>query len=160
MKFLTKLTLYIVIFIAFTLTSCTKIPEPAMPVTSFTAKVTCNNHSYTVSHSGSSLTAITCHTPPELNGLTYSFRNNKMSVNYNSLVYTPSAGLQIKNNATEVYNALSQINSQGTYLKSTTKSTATYTTPTADIICNITTGEIQQILIKNNTNIYKFQFIN
>ncbi len=160
MKLLTKLALYTTALIAFTLTSCTAVTEPSKPATSFTAKVTCDNQSYTVSHSGSSLTTITYHTPQELNGLTYSYKNNALSIDYNNLTYTPSTSLPLDNTASEIFNALSQINNPNTYLKATTNSTATYTTPKADIICDLTTGEIQQIIIKSSSNIYSFQHQN
>ncbi|MEE0061335.1 MAG: hypothetical protein UE295_10955 [Acutalibacteraceae bacterium] len=158
MKIFVKLTIYMVALIAFTLTSCTKTQQPAKPLASFTAKVTCDNQSYTVSHSGNSLTTITYHTPTELNGLTYSYKNNIMSIDYNNLSYTSAKGLPLNNSASEIYNALSQIYSSGTYLKSTTNSTAIYTTQTADIICSLITGEIQQIVINNNSKIYKFEY--
>ena len=160
MKLLTKLTLYIMVLIVFTLTSCTGTQEPSKPATSFTATVTCNNQSYTVSHSGSSLTTVTLHTPQELNGLTYSYKNNALSIGYNNLTYTSSVSLPLNNSADQIYNALSQINNPNTYLKATSNSTATYTTPSADIICDFTTGKILMIIIKNNSIIYKFQYDN
>ncbi len=158
MKFLSKLALYVMVLVAFTLTSCTATKEPAKPITAFTAKVTCNEQSYTISHSGNTLTTVTHNTPNTINGIAYTFKNSIMSVSYNNLTYTSSVSLPLDNTASEIYNALLEINSLNTYLKSTTNTTATYTTPTADVICNLTTGEIQQIIIKKNSNIYKFQY--
>lgn len=161
MKLLTKITTYAIALILFTLTSCTAKAEPAKPLTNFTASVTYENEKYTVVHSGNSLTSITYHTPKQLNGLTYTYKNNILSVNYLKLSYTPSsATLPTKNNATRLYNILTSISGDNCYILSTTEDTATYSLPIAELICDFTTGRIEEIKLKENNQHYIFTYEN
>ena len=145
----------------FTLTSCTSREEPAKPLVDFTARVTCEDEQYTIVHSGNSLTSVTYHTPKQLNGLTYTYKNNILSVNYLKLSYTPSsATLPIKNNATQLYNILNSISGDNCYILSTTEDTATYSLPVAEMICDFTTGRIKEIKLKENNQHYIFTYEN
>lgn len=161
MKLLTKIAIYILTLIIFTLTACTTHTPPAQPLTSFTASVVCNNEKFTVVHSGKTLTSVTYHTPQSLNGLTYTYQNNSVSIKYLSLSYTPSNNtLPTTNHATQLYNLLTSISGSNCYLLSTTENTATYTLPTAQVICNATTGRIIEIKLKNNSTKYTFSYSN
>ena len=161
MKLLTKITIYIIVLILFTLTSCTSKAEPEKPIVNFTAKVACENEQYTVVHSGNSLTSVTYHTPKQLNGLTYTYKNNILSVNYLNLSYTPSSTkLPIKNNATQLYNILASISGDNCYILSTTEDTATYSLPIAELVCDFTTGRIKEIRLKENKQRYIFTYEN
>lgn len=161
MKLLRKITIYAIALILFTLTSCTSRAEPAKPLVNFTAKVACEDEQYTVVHSGSSLTSVTYHTPKQLNGLTYTYKNGALSVNYLKLSYTPSsATLPIKNNATQLYNILTSISGDNCYILSTTEDTAIYSLPVAEMICDFTTGRIKEIKLKENNQRYIFTYEN
>lgn len=161
MKLITKITTYTIALIAFTLTACTAQAEPAKPLTNFTANVTCENEKYTVVHSGNSITSVTYHTPTQLNGLTYTYKNDVLSVNYLSLSYTPSNNtLPASNNATKLHDILTSVNSNNCYLLSTAENTATYSLPTAEIICDFTTGRIKEVKLKENNQNYTFTYTN
>lgn len=161
MKLLRKITIYAIALILFTLTSCASRAEPAKPLVNFNAKVVCEDEQYTVVHSGNSLTSVTYHTPKQLNGLTYTYKNNILSVNYLKLSYTPSsATLPIKNNATQLYNILTSISGDNCYILSTTEDTATYSLPIAELVCDFTTGRIKEIKLKENNQRYIFTYEN
>lgn len=160
MKLLTKITTYILALITFTLTACTAQPQPAQPLTNFTATVTCNSEKYTVVHSGNSLTTVTCNTPPSVNGLTYTYHNGELSLNYLSLSYTPSNNTLPDNNATQLYSILKSISGNNCYLLSTSENTATYSLPTAEMHCDLTTGRIKEIKPKASTHTYTFTYSN
>ncbi len=161
MKIFTKIAIYFLAFIAFVLTSCTVKPEPAKPLTNFTATVTSDNDKYTVVHNGNSLTGITYHTPKALNGLTYNFKNGVLSVDFLSLSYKPSNNsLPSTNNATKLHNILTSLESNSCYLLSTADDTATYSLPTAEIICDFTTGRIKEIKTKENYQRFLFTYSN
>lgn len=159
MKIFTKITIYFFALIAFTLSSCTVKPEPAKPLTSFTATVTDDNEKYTVVHNGNSLTGITYHTPEALNGLTYNYKNGVLSVDFLSLSYKPSNNsLPSDNNATKLHNILTAISSDSCYLLSTSDNTATYSLPTAEVICDYKTGRIKEIKSKENHQRFLFMY--
>lgn len=157
MKPFKKLVIYFLALIIFTLTSCTVKLEPAKPLTSFTATVISNNDKYTVVHNGNSLTGITYHTPKALNGLTYNYKNGVLSVDFLSLSYKPSNNsLPSSNNAIKLHNILTALTSNSCYLLSTTNNTATYSLPTAEVICDFNTGRIKEIKSKENNQIFRF----
>lgn len=159
MKLLAKITTYTLAFIAFTLTACTAYSEPAQPLTNFTATVTCNSEEYTVVHSGSTLTTVTYCTPQQLNGLTYIYKNDILSVNYLSLSYTPSNNtVPATNNATQLYEILKSVSGNNCYIMSTSEDTATYSLPTAQMLCDLTTGRIKEIKPKSGNSTYLFSY--
>lgn len=161
MKLINKITVYTIAFITFTLTACTTQAEPAKPLTNFTASVTYENEKYTVVHSGNSLTSVTYHTPASLNGLNYTYKNDVFSVNYLSLSYIPSKGtLTANNNAIELHNILTSVSGNNCYLLSTTENTATYSLPTAEMVCDFTTGRIKEVKMKENSQNYTFIYTN
>lgn len=159
MKIFTKITVYFLALIAFTLTSCTVKPEPAKPLTNFTATVTNNNEKYTIVHNGNSLTGITYHTPKALNGLTYNYKNGVLSVDFLSLSYKPSNNsLPSSNIATKLHNILTALSSDTCYLLSTADNTATYSLPTAEVICDFNTGRIKEVRLKENRQRFLFMY--
>ena len=159
MRYLKKIAIYFLALIIFTLTSCTAKTEPAEPLTNFTATVISNNDKYTVVHNGNSLTGITYHTPKALNGLTYNYKNGVLSVDFLSLSYKPSNNsLPSINNATKLHNILTALTSNSCYLLSTTNATATYSLPTAEVICDFTTGRIKEIKSKENNQRFIFTY--
>lgn len=161
MKLLKKLAIYFLALIIFTLTSCTAKAEPAKHLTNFTATVKSDNEKYTVVHNDNSLTGITYHTPKALNGLTYNYKNGVLSVDFLSLSYKPSNNsLPSSNNATKLHNILTALTSNSCYLLSTTDNTATYSLPTAEVVCDFNTGKIKEIKLKENNQRFIFTYSN
>lgn len=140
---------------------CTKTADPQPPQTNFTATITYDDEKYSVTHNGKSITSITITKPTDLNGLTYNYKGSELTLNYKSLSYTPSASsLPVANSVTILHNLLCELSSESFATKFSVKSTdsdiTVYESETAEITCETTTGNINQIRLKNNGKSYKF----
>lgn len=142
---------------------CTKTKEiePQLPQTDFTTTITCGNEKYTVTHNGKSITSITITEPEELNGLTYSYKGSVVTLNYKSLSYTPSVNsLPATNSVALLHNALCEVSAENFNsnftIKTANSDTTIYESKTTEITCKTSTGNINQIKLKNNGKCYKF----
>ena len=93
------------------LTGCAKKTDPFPIQKEFTATVKCGEEMYTVTHNGTEITTVSYHSPEQLQGLTYSYCGDELTIKYGTLHYKPSAPLP-ENNISILHKVLSSINEQ------------------------------------------------
>ena len=138
------------------LTGCTKKTDPFPIQKDFTATVKCEEEMYTVTHNGTEITTVSYCSPKQLQGLTYSYCGDELTVKYGTLHYKPSAPLP-ENNISILHKVLSSINEQTEQsIKSTNENQTVYAVRSYEITCLTKDGKIQKIHTKNPSKTYTF----
>lgn len=151
-----KKMLVITCILLMLLCGCSKPLKPSPPQTEFSAKVTCDDEVYNVTHNGKSITTISYIEPEQLKGLAYSFEGNEVSINYNELKYKPSGELP-NNNVINLHRIIQELSSECEYLtKSCDLEKTVFELPKALVECSTTSGKIHKITLKTNGTLYIF----
>ncbi len=148
--------LIMLFFFLSTVTGCQKSIEPSPIQKEFTASVRCGEEGYTVTCNGTGVISICYDFPEQLQGLTYSYQGNHLTVKYGILHYVPCANLP-ENHVSQLYEILSSINDDTEqHIRVCDTEKTIYSLPSYEITCSTKGGKIQNIYKPDTNQRYEF----
>lgn len=126
------------------------------PQTQMNVTVSCENSQYKVNTNGTTITKITILSPQNINGLTYNYNGTELVITLGSLSYKPSAEMP-QNPITLLNNALNEIRTYKNYtIKSCDENNTRYNFNKFIVDCDTVSGDIKNIISKQENISYKF----
>ena len=152
-----KVTVILLLFFLLSaVTGCQKTIEPSPIKKEFTAAVKCDGEVYTVTCNGTGVMNMIYDLPEALQGLTYSYQGNNLTIKYGTLHYTPSNSLP-ENTLSQLHDILTNINENTEKnIKCCNEQETVYMMSDSEITCSTNDGTIRNIFVKSTEKKYVF----